>query len=98
MKQEVLTLRGVNANQLVNNFYHSFRPKSIITKRNFHVYVLEKYYYRTSSEVAATIIFELIDQNFLKVHIIIAGGSDMFGFTLGAQNSMLKRIKKNLMT
>lgn len=96
MRQEVLTLKGVNANNVIERFCDLFQPvgRYIVGNNNIHVCVIEKYYYRISADVAAMVLFEHKKQNQLVVHIAIAGGSDMFGVSLGAQNSMLKKIIK----
>ena len=98
MRQEVLTIMGANANQVIENFYQTFHPgaKFILANGNIQAYVVEKFYSRISVDVAATVLFELINQNLLVVHIAIAGGSDLLGVSLGAQKSFLKSIKNFL--
>ena len=95
MKQDILTLKFVNINDVIDKFVQTFQPMSKLVVANgfIHLYIIENFYFRTGSEVAATILLELKDQRLLVVHITIAGGRDMLGISLGAQNSMLKKLR-----
>ncbi|MBY8985036.1 MAG: hypothetical protein KGD65_08225 [Candidatus Lokiarchaeota archaeon] len=96
MRQEVLDITGVNTKLIIDEFCYTFQPsgKFEIDNDNIHIYVIEKYFFRTKTDVATIVLFEEKNQNHLVVHIGIAGGTDLFGFSLGAHNSMLKRIKR----
>jgi hypothetical protein len=60
----------------------------------FIVLVAEKYYFRIESNLAATIIFDRINERQYQVVIVVAGGKHgLLGITWGAERSMLKRIK-----
>jgi len=95
MRQEILTIKGTKVDQVIKEFYQTFQPsaKLLLAKGKIQVYILEKYYFRTRADVAATLLFELKDQDTLIIHIVIAGGTDMFGISLGAQNSFLKKLR-----
>ena len=96
MRQEFLSMKGVNTKRVIEKFNNFFQPNGryVVSNNNVHVYIIEKYYYRIGAAVAAMILFEEKNSDHLMIHIAIAGGSDIFGVSLGAQNSMLKKIRK----
>ncbi|NVM43997.1 MAG: hypothetical protein HWN79_03680 [Candidatus Lokiarchaeota archaeon] len=96
MIQQDLSIEGINANQVIERFCYEFQPdaKFIIAKGDVHVYIIERFFLRSSSDISATILFELKNTNHLGVHITIAGGGNMYGITFGAQNSLLKKLRK----
>lgn len=95
MRQDILTLKAVNIDDVIEKFIYNFKPcgKLVAANGTIHVYIIEYFYFRIGSEVAATVIFEFKGQNDLVVHITIAGGRDLLGVSLGAQGSMLKKLK-----
>jgi hypothetical protein len=63
-------------------------------ERKTIVLIAEKFYFRIKSNLAATIIIDVIDNLRYQIDIIVAGGKlGLLGFTYGAEGSMLKRIK-----
>ena len=96
MKKEILNVKGININQVVEDFCLYFSPdaKMVFSNESVHVVVVEMFFFRIKNDVAATVIFELRGQDIIDVHIVVAGGSDLMGFTFGVYKSMLKKIKK----
>jgi hypothetical protein len=96
MKKEILTVNGINSNQLIEDFCLYFSPyaKVVFSNESVRVVVVEMFFFRIKNDVAATVIFELRGQDIFDVHIVVAGGSDMMGFTFGVYKSTLKKIKK----
>jgi len=95
MIQGIVDIDNINIDDVIEKFVYKFKPcgKLIAANGTIHVYFVERFYFRMGSEVAATVIFELNGKNDIAVHIAIAGGRDMFGVSLGAQDSMFKRLK-----
>jgi len=59
------------------------------------VLVVEKFYFRIESNLAATIIFDRINESQYQIVIAVAGGRHgLLGISWGAEKSMLKKIKK----
>jgi hypothetical protein len=96
MKKEILTVKGINPDQLIEDFFLYFNPyaEMVFSNESVRVVVVEMYFFRIKNDVAATVIFELRGQDIIDVHIIVAGGSDLMGFTFGIYKSMLKKIQK----
>ena len=96
MKKEILTVKGFNTDQVIEDFFLYFRPdaKMVFSNENVRVVVVERFFFRIKNDVAATVIFELRGQDIIDVHIVVAGGGDMMGFTFGVYKSMLKKIHK----
>lgn len=96
MKKEILSVKGFNTYQVIEAFCLYFSPnaKIVFSNESVRVVVLEMFYFRIKNDVAATLIFEPRGQDIIDVHIVVAGGSDMMGFTFGVYKSMLKKIKK----
>ncbi|NVM46351.1 MAG: hypothetical protein HWN79_15685 [Candidatus Lokiarchaeota archaeon] len=96
MKKEILTVKGYNTDQVIEEFclYFGSDAKIVFSNESVRVVVVEKFFFRIKNDVAATVIFELRSQDIMDVHIIVAGGSDMMGFTFGVYKSMIKKICK----
>ena len=96
MKKEILTVKGINIDQVIEEFCLYFNPyaKMVFSNESVRVVVVERYFFRIKNDVAATVIFELRGQDIMNVHIVVAGGSDLMGFTFGVYKSMIKKIRK----
>ncbi|NHJ22633.1 MAG: hypothetical protein EAX91_16925 [Candidatus Lokiarchaeota archaeon] len=96
MKKEILTIKGINTDQVIEDFcnYFGSYAKKVFSNESVRVIVVEMFFFRIKNDVAATVIFELRGQDIMDVHIIVAGGSDMMGFTFGVYKSMIKKIHK----
>ena len=96
MKKEILTVMGINTDKVIEDFclYFGSDAKIVFSNESVSVVVVEMFFFRIKNDVAATVIFELRAQDIIDVHIVVAGGSDMMGFTFGVYKSMLKKIKK----
>jgi hypothetical protein len=97
MRHEILTLENVDIDNVIKNFINYFHPLGRFTDitGSINVFVFEEYYFRIESNLAVTIIFEHKDYNTLAIHAIVAGGSHgVFGFSWGAEKSMLNKIRK----
>ena len=96
MKKEILTVKGINIDQVIEEFCLYFSPYAniVFSNETVRVVVVEMYFFRIKNDVAATVIFELRSQDIMDVHIVVAGGSDMMGFTFGVYKSMIKKIRK----
>ena len=96
MKKEILTVKGTNTDQVIEDFCLYFSPyaKIVFSNESVRVVVVEMFFFRIKNDVAATVIFELRGQDIIDVHIIVAGGSDLMGFTFGVYKSMIKKIHK----
>jgi len=96
MKKEILTVKGIKLNQVIEDFFLYFNPnaKMVFSNESVRVVVVEMFFFRIKNDVAATVIFELRGQDIIDVHIVVAGGSDLMGFTFGVYKSMLKKIRK----
>lgn len=94
MKKEILTVKGINTDQVIEDFCLYFSPdaKIVFSNESVRVVVVESFFFRIKNDVAATVIFELRGQDIIDVHIVVAGGGDMMGFTFGVYKSMLKKI------
>ena len=96
MKKEILTLKGYNTDQVIEELclYFGSYAKNVFSSESVRVVVIEKFFFRIKNDVAATVIFELRGQDIMDVHIVVAGGGDMMGFTFGVYKSMIKKICK----
>ncbi|MFX1276561.1 MAG: hypothetical protein ACFFBP_16330 [Promethearchaeota archaeon] len=97
MKRETITLKDIDPNTIINEFIKKIPPS--FNYKNYNgggvIVVFDYYYYRIKSKLSATIIFDVINQNECRVHVIISGGSG-YGFSLGAEKHLIKQIKKFL--
>lgn len=97
MRHEILTLENVDIDNIIQNFVNYYHPLGRFTDitGSINVFVFEEYYFRIESNLAVTIIFEQKGNNTLVIHAIVAGGSHgVFGFSWGAEKSMLNKLKK----
>jgi hypothetical protein len=96
MKKEILTVKGYNTDQVIEEFclYYRSSAKIVFSNESVRVVVVEMFFFRIKNDIAATVIFELRSQDIMDVHIVVAGGSDMMGFTIGVYKSMIKKIRK----
>lgn len=96
LKKEILTVKGYNTDQVIEEFslYFGSYAKIVFSNESVRVVVVERFFFRIKNDVAATVIFELRGQDIMNVHIVVAGGSDMMGFTFGVYKSMIKKIRK----
>jgi hypothetical protein len=96
MEHDVFSLEGVNINDTIDSFVRFFQPEGKYEHAtgSIKIYIIEEYYFRIESNLAAIVIFEKENKSTLIVHIIIAGGkSGIMGVSWGAEKSMLKKIK-----
>ena len=96
MKKEILTVKGINTDQVIEEFCLYFSPyaKMVFSNESVRVVVVEMFFFRIKNDVAETVIFELGGQDIMNVHIVVAGGGDLMGFTFGVYKSMIKKIRK----
>jgi predicted nucleotide-binding protein (sugar kinase/HSP70/actin superfamily) len=87
--------------KILNDFVKKFNPQIKYTnkEKTVVVYLLEEFYFRIESNLAATVIFEKISENEIKVVIIVAGGGHgLWQISWGAEKNLLRKIKEYFIT
>ncbi|MFX0041996.1 MAG: hypothetical protein ACFE8L_03700 [Candidatus Hodarchaeota archaeon] len=95
MRRDVLTLEGVNINNIIKKFVNYFNPSGKFTDKTgtINVFIIEKYYFRAESILTSMVIFEQKNQNTLIIHLVVSGGG-LSIFSGNAKKSLLKKLKK----
>lgn len=99
MEQIEFTIYGEDASKVPGAIRGFPRNKRIdYSGDGFAVIVTEQYFFRTNSNLQATIIFELVDDTTCKVSIISGGGGAGFlqhdwGTESGESNKLVEKIE-----
>ncbi|WXG39984.1 MAG: DUF6054 family protein [Candidatus Freyarchaeum deiterrae] len=98
MKIDTMSIKRENATIAINTFKEKFHPPFEYDSKsgNLKILVLDKYdFFRTNSNLAVTLLFDLESVDVCNIKIIVAGGGrGMLQFDMGAENSLLNKIKK----
>jgi hypothetical protein len=98
MISEALTLKRHNLQDVMEEFKSKFDPIAVkncsIPRHNVYAYILEEYFFRVNSTLAAFVIFEQKQNSEIEVTLAVAGGgAGMLDLTWGAENRELKDLK-----
>jgi hypothetical protein len=97
MISEALTLKSHNLQDVMEEFKLKFDPISVkscsIPDHSVYVYILEEYFFRVNSNLAAFVIFEQEQNSKINVTLAVAGGgAGVLDLTWGAENRELKEL------
>jgi hypothetical protein len=95
MRHDILTLEGVNINNIIEKFINYFNPSGKFTNKNgtINVFIFEKYYFRAESILTSIVIFEQENQKNLIIHLVVSGGRSSI-FSGNAKKSLLKKLRQ----
>lgn len=96
MKQESFTLEGIDPEVLISKFLSKFQISFSFINFNgtTRVFIIERYYFRVSSNLSATVIFDFKDENNCLINIIASGGgTGILQIKWGSEKSMLKELR-----
>ncbi|MBD3197543.1 MAG: hypothetical protein GF317_20990 [Candidatus Lokiarchaeota archaeon] len=95
MEQDIITITNKSMDDIISRFESQFKPSEEYSNifDTTKIFVVEKYYFRIESNLAATVIFDEINENEVKVIVIVAGGKQgSLDLSWGSEKSMLKNI------
>ncbi len=96
MEQESFTLEGIDPEVLISKFTSKFPPAFSFINFNgtTRVFIIEEYYFRVSSNLSATVIFDFKNDNNCLINIIASGGATgLLQIKWGSEKSMLKKLR-----
>ena len=99
MINEAFTLKNVEIESVVEKFKSTIKPDAVkncsIHGHSVYVFVLEEYFFRIESNLAAVVIFEQKDGINVEITIAVAGGGHgILEITWGAEDRMLRDLVK----
>ena len=96
MEHESFTLKGIDPEALISKFLNKFPPTFSFINFNgtTRVFIIEKYYFRVSSNLSAIVIFDFKNENNCLINIIASGGATgLLQIKWGSEKSMLKELR-----
>jgi hypothetical protein len=96
MEQESFTLEGIEPEVLISKFLGNFTPAFSFINFNetTRVFIIERFYFRVSSNLSAIVIFDFKNENNCLINMIASGGATgLFQIKWGSEKSMLKELR-----
>lgn len=87
-------IKGNNINEIINLISEDLITISFNPAEKVHVFISEKYYLRTNSQLMACLIIKIEDEYNAIIDVVTGGGaSGMLDLDLGAEGSRSKGIE-----